>query len=141
MFVNVCYILLHTRRISHDSFINLDVIMVLIPEEKRRYPRIKLKRPLRYQIRGTPEFNNAIVDNISVGGLGFVDNKFIAPRTSLMLEINVLSRILRPVGKIAWSSPLPHSNRYYSGIEFLELDPVEKRFLADYINMQMGKLY
>lgn len=108
--------------------------------EKRDFSRIKLHSPLRYQIRGRHEFYNTISDNISVGGIGFVNNKFIAPLTPLMLEINVLSRILRPIGRVAWSHPLPHSNRYRLGMEFLELNPGEKNYLKDFIDMQRATL-
>lgn len=109
-------------------------------EEKRLTPRIKLSTPLRYQIRGEPEFNTTVSDDISVGGLSFYESKFIAPKTPLNLEINVLSRILRPMGRVAWSSPLPHSDRYRLGIEFLEFNLKEKDYLSDYIDMQTGQL-
>ncbi|MBU4345790.1 MAG: PilZ domain-containing protein [Candidatus Omnitrophica bacterium] len=105
-------------------------------QEKRSSPRVKLQRPLRYQLRGLPEFNNVIGDNISTGGIGFFSDKFIAPNTLTMLEINILSRMLRAVGKIVRSVYLSHSNKYYLGIEFLELDPIEQMYLGDFINMQ-----
>lgn len=109
-------------------------------ENKRRFPRVELRIPLHYQIRGTPEFNSAISEDISVGGIGFLNNKFMAPSSNLRLEITVLSHTLTPIGRVTWTSPLPHSNRYHLGIEFLELNAVEKRFLGDYIDMQMGKI-
>ena len=109
-------------------------------EEKRRFPRIQLKIPLRYQIRGGHDFDNSISDDISLGGLRFVNRKFIPPLTDVMLEINVLSRALNPIGRVAWSSPLPHSDWYNLGIEFIEMDAGEKNYLSDYIDMQLGKL-
>ena len=109
-------------------------------EEKRRFPRIGLKTPLRYQIRGTHEFNNSVTDDISLGGISFRNDKYIAPLTNLMLEIKVLSRVLNPIGKIVWMSPLPHSDRYHYGIEFLEFGPDEKNYLSQYIDMQKIKL-
>jgi hypothetical protein len=114
--------------------------MAVVLPEKRQFPRIKLHSPLHYEIRGGPEFNSAVGDNISLGGMGFSDNRFISPETLIMLKINILSRILSPIGKIAWSAPIPHSDRYRSGIEFLELDPIEKNYLRDYLDMQMGRL-
>ena len=105
-------------------------------KEKRLFTRIKLNKPLRFQVRGTPEFNTAVGRNISNGGVSFINNSFIAPQTLLMLELNILSQILNPIGKVAWSSPLPHSNRYHLGIEFLEFNQEEKRYLGDYINLQ-----
>ena len=108
-------------------------------KEKRHFPRLNLKIPLRYQPRGTPKFNNSISNDISIGGLSFVDDGFIAPNTLLGLEINLLSKILNPVGRIIWSSPLPHSNKYHSGIEFVELDPAQQGYLKDYINTHLTK--
>ncbi len=104
--------------------------------EKRRFPRIEFHAPLRYQIRGIPEFNNTVGEDISCQGVAFTSAKFIAPGTSLMLEISLLSRCLKPIGKIAWSHPLPHCDRYKAGVEFLELNRDEKNFLTDYVEMQ-----
>jgi len=109
-------------------------------EEKRDSPRLKLRTPLRYQVRGTSESGETVTDDISRGGISFIEHKFIAPAALVMLEINLLSRILRSVGRVAWASPLPRSDRYRLGIEFLELGSQEKNYLNDFIDMQMGKL-
>lgn len=111
-----------------------------MPEEKRQSPRVNLRTAIRCQVRGEPHFDNAISDDISVGGMSFVGNNFIAPATPVMLEVNVLSKVLRPIGRIAWTQPLPHSDRNRLGIQFLELDPIEKNYLADFINMHTYKL-
>jgi len=108
-------------------------------EEKRHFPRIRFKSPVRYQVRGIPEFDNALCDNISEGGIGFITNRFIPPSTLLMLEINVLSRILRPIGRIVSSLPLPHSERNRLGIEFIEFENNEKHYLQDFVNMQLAQ--
>lgn len=108
-------------------------------KEKRRFPRIPLRIPLHYQVRGTPKFNNTIINDISLDGLGFTNNEFIASNTTLALELDILSRVLRPIGRIAWSSPLSHSDRCRLGVEFLELDPRDKNYLSDYIDMKAAK--
>lgn len=115
--------------------------MVLRPEEKRRFPRINIHTSIHYRIRGLPQFDSALSDNVSAGGLSFISDRFIPPLTTVMLEINILSRILRPVGRVAWVSPLSHSDRNRFGIEFLEMDPIEKNYLTDYVNMQAVALY
>lgn len=111
--------------------------MVIKPEEKRRFPRIKLRTPIHWRVRGLPESDNGICDNVSIGGASFICNRFVAPETSMMLEINVLSRILHPVAKVTWANPLPHSDRNTVGVEFVELDPREKNYLNDFITMQL----
>lgn len=114
--------------------------MALNIEEKRNFPRLRSRIPLRYQIRGTPEFADTVSDDISTGGISFIDKKFVTPKALVMLEMNLLSRILKSAGRVAWASPLPHSDRYRLGIEFLELDPRERTYLSDFIDMQMGKI-
>lgn len=114
--------------------------MAVRVENKRRFPRIRIQTPVRYQIRGRPEFTNTIADNISIGGLSFVNARFIGPSTNLNLEINILSRVLNLTARVSWAQPMPHSDRYKLGIEFIELNPVHKNYLSDYIDIQMGKI-
>jgi len=111
--------------------------LVTNQEVKRRVPRIDLRAQMRYQVRGfSSGFDNAVSSNISSCGVAFNANKFIAPQTPLMLEIDVLSRVLHPIGRVAWCQPLPHSERNRLGVEFLEIDQLEKNYLEDYIKMQ-----
>lgn len=110
--------------------------MAIIPSEKRNFPRIPLRTPVHYQIRGLAESNHTVSNNISLNGIGIINERFISPQTPVMLEINLVSRVLRPIGRIAWASPLSHSDRYRIGIEFLELDSQEKSYLKNFINIQ-----
>jgi hypothetical protein len=95
---------------------------------------------MRYQVRGRPsESDNVVSNNISACGVAFNTNRFLAPQTALMLDIDILSRVLHPIGRVAWCQPLPHSDRNRLGVEFLELNPLEKNFLEDYIKMQTDR--
>ena len=105
-------------------------------ENKRRFQRIPLHLPVQYRIRGESAFHNVICDNIGVGGLGFVSPAFMPAEALVMLEINLLSRALKPIGKIAWTSIVPHSGKNYIGIQFIEMDPGEKDYLKEYMSMQ-----
>lgn len=109
--------------------------MVAKAQEKRRSPRLNIRAPIRYQVRGTPIFDNAITDNISNDGISFISHKFIPASTFITLEINILSRILRLTGRVARTSNVPRSYRTKVGIEFLEIDPKEKDYLSDYLDM------
>lgn len=111
--------------------------MVTNKEVKRRVPRIGLRAEMRYYVRGAAsEFANVISNNISILGVGFSTHKYIAPQTILMLEIEVLSRVLHPIGRVAWCQALAHSDQSSLGVEFIEMDPLERHYLKDYIYMQ-----
>ncbi|MCM8796094.1 MAG: PilZ domain-containing protein [Candidatus Omnitrophica bacterium] len=109
-------------------------------KERREFPRINLSIALRYQVRGSREVNNALSRDISLGGIRFRNGQFLIPTSEVALEINLLSYILRPIGRVVWSQPIPHSNTYQSGIEFTEFTPQERIYLKEYIDMQLGKL-
>ena len=108
--------------------------------ERRLFPRLKLGTPLHYKIRGVGGPDSAICDNISLGGIGFISNKFIAPASLLNLEINVSQRTVRPIGKVNFSIPIPHSDRNRLGIEFMEFDNEERKYLKDFINRRLDIL-
>jgi hypothetical protein len=113
---------------------------MLKPENKRRFTRVNWRSALRCQVRGDPQFDHAICDNISANGLSFTTRKFIAPSTHVMLEFDILSKVLRPIGKIAWTQPLPHTDRNRLGVEFTEFDPLEKEYLSAFIDMRTQKV-
>jgi c-di-GMP-binding flagellar brake protein YcgR len=108
--------------------------------EKRAFTRVKLNTPIRYQIRGSKEFNNTLSQDISLNGLGFVNASFIPPKSLMMLEIKVASRIIKPIAKVASSYSPCHSERYRIGAEFVEVDPIDKQYLDDYITMKLQRV-
>jgi len=70
------------------------------PQEKRLFPRVRLKAPVYYQVRGAPEGDSTLSDDISIGGIGMTNDTFVPTQTVLGLKIYILSRIITPVGKV-----------------------------------------
>ncbi len=110
------------------------------PEEKRLSSRVKFTAPLRFQIRGLPHAANVLCDNVSGTGVGFTNEHYIPRESFLNLELKVLSRILTPIGKVQWVSPLPHSDSYRVGVKFVEMEPEQQKYLSGFIDLQTGKL-
>ncbi|MDD5561276.1 MAG: PilZ domain-containing protein [Candidatus Omnitrophica bacterium] len=109
-------------------------------KENRRFPRVDFHSQVHCQLSGKPDFENVLSSDISYGGLKFTSEKFIPVSTPVMLEINVLNRVLKPIGRIAWSTTLAHSDRNQTGVEFTEFDLPERNYLMDFVNMQLGKI-
>jgi c-di-GMP-binding flagellar brake protein YcgR len=108
----------------------------LLSKEKRHFPRINFKAPLHYQIYGSGEPQDTSAEDISLGGMGFIDQQFLAPGSIIRLAFNVFSRYVQATGRIAWSQVLPHSDRYRIGIEFQGLDAKAKKDIKDFIEIQ-----
>ena len=106
-------------------------------KENRFFPRVDFHSQLRYQLRGKPDFDNVLCNDISCGGVRFTSDRFIPTSSLVMLEINVLNRVLRPIGKVAWSIPVAHSDRNQMGVEFMEFNALERNYLKDFVNMQL----
>jgi hypothetical protein len=51
----------------------------------------------------------------------------------------VLLHILNPIGRVAWSASLPHTDKYLCGVEFLEMPLEQRKYLEDFIEMQAIK--
>ena len=114
--------------------------MAMALPEKRQSPRIALKEPISYSIRGTGKYTAAIGENISSGGLRLTNQSFIAPKTRLMLQIKLLSRVVTPIGEVAWTNHLAHTDNYSSGVEFLEIDRDTKMYLNDFMQIRLETL-
>jgi hypothetical protein len=106
------------------------------PQEKRLFPRVRLKAPVFYQVRGAPDGESTLSEDISVGGIAISDDNFVPIDTLMGLKIYVLSRVIAPIGRIAWISSQAHSGKFKMGIQFMELGQLEKEYLTDYIIMQ-----
>ena len=63
-------------------------------KEKRIFPRVRLKLPLRYQIVNTPDAAESISEDIGSGGISFINQSFIAPNALVKLEFFIQSKIL-----------------------------------------------
>lgn len=108
-------------------------------KETRRFPRINFSGPLRFQVRGMHDVFDTVCENISLSGIRFINNAFVPPATPVMLELNVLSHIVRPIARVVWSSPFHRQDRFHLGAEFLEWDPKDKKYFSDFISMKLNQ--
>ncbi len=116
------------------------LFMVMAIQEKRQNNRIRLNIPISYQVRGQGQAQKNHTKDISAGGLSFVSENFLAPSTNINMEIGVYDKVMSPVGSIAWTTPIPHSNRYRIGVRFAEFNPRDKEYLSDYIRILSDRL-
>jgi hypothetical protein len=111
-----------------------------IAKEKRRFPRLSAKFPIRYQMKRGGFFACALTADLSLSGTRLNTDRFFPRGLNLNLELNILSKIINPVGRVVWSQPLPRTDRYQMGVEFIEISPPDRSYLFDYINVHMPEL-
>lgn len=107
--------------------------------EKRVFPRIAVKTPLSCQIRGAKETDRTISTDISETGIGFNSDTFVAPNTRINLEFNLMSQYITTKSRIVRSNYLPRSNKYRLGVEFIEIERNQQKYLSDFIRMKLDE--
>ncbi len=108
-------------------------------KESRSFTRFDFSGPLRCQVRGSHEITRTVSEDLSLSGVKFINNKFIAPSTPIMLEISLKQNVIRPIARIVWSSALPRQDNFALGAEFIELDSQDKKNLSDYLKMRISQ--
>ncbi len=104
-------------------------------KESRRCTRVNFTGPLRCQVRGSPKIISTVGENLSSFGIKFINDTFIPPNTSVMLEISLFSQVIRPVAQIIWATPFPRQDKFHVGAKFLEIDSKEKEKLSDFLTL------
>lgn len=105
------------------------------PKESRRCSRINFSGPLRCQVRGFPKITSTVGEDLSLSGVKFINDSFIPPNTPVMLEINLLSQVIRPIAQIVWATPLPRQDKFHLGAKFLEISLKEKETLSEFLTL------
>ena len=94
-------------------------------KERRRYPRAGLSIPLRYkELNGkTYLAKGTLSKDVSVGGVRFHSDKFIALACHLVVEMNFPSteKPIKAISKIAWIKRARFGDNYELGNQFLAM--------------------
>ena len=102
---------------------------------KRTSRRYNLGIPVKYYVRGNQSLSSTVTsDNISTGGIGFDGGCFIPPASNLMLELMVAKKSISSIGRVAWVVVSSRSSNYRLGVEFLEMNPVDREYLKQYLS-------
>lgn len=109
-------------------------------ENQRLFARFNFDGSLKFQVRGSNEVVSTVGDDLSQSGVGFVNQNFLPPATTINLEINLSNRIIKPIGKVMYSRPMSRSDKYKLGVNFVEFDYLEKKFLEDFLRMRKNQL-
>ena len=112
-------------------------------DEKRRFPRIEGRFPLKYKdLRKTNgESTGSVSKNVSEGGVRFRSDRFISLACRLVVELNLptLTKPIKAVSKVAWIKKLPVGDDYEIGNQFLEIAREDKNIIQNFVKKQLEK--
>ncbi len=97
-------------------------------ERQRRFPRIPSENPVfvkKLDDENVGAFGKT--QEVGLGGCMFTNDEVLGPGSVLMMFISVQGRVLEAKVRVVYERP--KGDKFEVGVEFLEMDPVEKNVL------------
>lgn len=109
-----------------------------IDHEKRRFPRVKVRIPVRYkEVRDGAESVavDSLTCDVSAGGLRFTTDKLISKARNLLLELDIPNLIhpVKAVSRVAWVEKTNVDGHYEIGSEFMEITEKDRELIAKFL--------
>lgn len=104
-------------------------------EDRRRRIRVPLTQTIRhskYQVLGTPVFEENSLIDLSSGGISFETAQEYSLGTLVLLEISIGDELVKLLVSVAWIKP--HEGRYMIGAELVAIDPEHKKSMQTHLN-------
>ncbi|MFA5038766.1 MAG: PilZ domain-containing protein [Candidatus Omnitrophota bacterium] len=112
--------------------------------EKRQAQRIRVNLPVTFEQLGGERYSGRTVTrDLSVTGLRMNMSSFFPADTSFLLKLNFpeINRVIEGLAKIVWSQRISFSDQYQAGLHFADINPVFKKWLEEYVivNVALSK--
>lgn len=102
--------------------------------EKRKFPRVNVSFPIECKTLPSGNYFYTVSKDLSAGGTRILSNDFIPKHNELKLNINLIDRVLNIRARVSWCAKENTTQRYTTGLEFLELGEPDKKALAKFIS-------
>lgn len=101
-------------------------------EERRKFPRVNIQYPIRYQVDENDQ-RSGVMRDISESGISFHASHYYPPDTHLTFFINLeeFNMMIRVRGRVvrSWKD----GENHYSALEILDISERERSILNQYI--------
>jgi c-di-GMP-binding flagellar brake protein YcgR len=108
--------------------------MEKINEKRADSERIKISFPVECNVPAGKSYFYTVCKDLSQGGLKILSNNFIAKGNILKLNINLIDNVVNLKAKVAWCSKERASERYVTGLQFVEINKESQGALSRFLN-------
>lgn len=121
-----------------------DNLMAMEFPERRQTKRLKTSLPVNFEHLGSSRiFGESTTKDISLTGLRMNMDDFFPSNSTFLLKLRFpeVNKVVEGIARVVWSTRASYSDQYQAGMEFLEMNPVFKKWLEEYIliNETLGK--
>jgi c-di-GMP-binding flagellar brake protein YcgR len=105
------------------------------PNDNRRdSERIKISFPVECNVPAGKNYFYTVCKDLSQGGLKILSNNFLAKGNILKLNINLIDNVINLKAKVAWCSKERASERFMTGLKFVEVNKESQGALTRFLN-------
>jgi len=103
-------------------------------DDKRGFPRVGVSFPVECKPFPAKNYFYTVSKDLSLGGVKIVSNYFLPKKDPVKVNINLIDSILSLKAKVAWCNKERQSERYATGLEFIETTESSKKRLFQFLN-------
>jgi len=107
-------------------------------KEKRRFTRREISLDVLYDVSSELKGIGSWTKDISAGGICVISKAALTVDKIMDFEFTIpeMEKKLKASGKVVWVEKVADSKKgsYYNGIEFINLDPVDKDLIAKFVD-------
>lgn len=101
---------------------------------KRKFPRVGVSFPVECKQIPAKNYFYTVSKDLSLGGIKIISNTFLAKNDTMKVNINLIDSMLDLRAKVAWCRKERLSERYTTGLEFVETNESSKKRLFQFLN-------
>lgn len=103
--------------------------------ERREAPRVAVSFPIKCVL--LPErrkFFYTVSKDLSLKGIRIISKDFLIPGKKIMVYIDLIKEIAHVKAKVIWSNKVSYTEKYYVGLQFLEISRDNRQKLLNFLN-------
>lgn len=112
-----------------------------LKKERRRFPRIEVKFPVRFQERISGMKGSSVVKNISENGTQILTNELLPVNRNFFMELFISEMPIKTIStmaRVVWNEEIPYTERYHVGLVFDQIGDQAKKSLSEFINSRIN---
>lgn len=102
--------------------------------ENRRFPRIQVSFPIECRSLLSRSYFYTVSKDLSLVGVKIITNEFLAKNDLLKININLINKMVNLKAKVAWCNKERASERYSTGLEFVEISPINREEISVFLD-------
>jgi hypothetical protein len=111
--------------------------------EKRQSVRLKASLPVSLEHLGiNHHYEEELTRDISMTGFRVNISSFFPKDANFLIKLRLpeVNKMIEGIAKVVWAQHLARSNQYEAGLQFVELNPIFKNWIEEYVqvNKAMG---